>query len=514
MVEKLCPLLKESMGNSNNPVQLIAVDIGTTHVKAILYRDKSGIIGQESQTYDTYYPQPDFVEQDPEEIFSAVLIVIKRLIDNTRIPSDSIAALVFAGIAQSLIPVDKQGNALSRAFNWADKRSLKQNSFLKTILDSEDVKQRTGCTLHPMYLLSRLAWIKEETPEIFAKTERFISIKEYVLERLFGVKQVDYSIASCSGIWNMHIKNWDQDLLSEINVPVNRFSECVETTTLLSNGLRQPYASQIGLQEGTPGVIGAFDGGLAHLGSLGMNRTKMSLTVGTGAALRRGITSPQTIPGSEAWCYYLTEDHWLLGGVLHDAGNVMKWFVDRFMFNIENKKDAFLQLDTLAEGTSPGADGLFFIPHLGGERCPHYFPDSKGFIYGLTFSHGLNHMVRAMMEGLTYNLYSVYRMLAPDLQPELVVTGGILNSPVWLKIVANFFQRTLWLPEIRETTAWGGIMLGLKAIGIVKSMDEFDGFLRISGKQEPEKETFQVYQNLLHGYDQLYTKIYGLEITK
>jgi gluconokinase len=500
------------MINNDVPMHLIAVDIGTTHVKAILYRDKSGIIGQESEYYATYYPQPDFVEQDPEEIFGAVLKVIKRLMDNSLTPANGIAALVFAGIAQSLIPVDNKGNALSRSFNWADKRSLAQNSFLKTKLDSEVVKQRTGCTLHPMYFLSRLAWIKEETPDVFNKAERFISIKEFVLERLFGVQQVDHSIASSTGIWNMHTKNWDQDLLSEIGVPVNRFSECVEPTTLLSNGLNHSYALQVGLLEGTPGVIGAYDGGLAHLGSLGINSNRISLTVGTGAALRRWIPSPRVIPGSEAWCYYLAEDNWLLGGVLHDSGNVLKWFVDRFMPSFENKSEAFSQLDALAEGAPAGADGLFFIPHLGGERCPHYFPDSKGFIYGLTFSHGLNHLVRAMMEGLAYNLYSVYRMLAPDLKPELVVSGGILNSPTWLKIVANFFHSTLWLPQIKETTAWGGVMLGLKAIGAVRDFNELDSLIKTSGKQEPEPETQHFYQELLAGYDLLYNKMYGLDI--
>jgi gluconokinase len=496
------------MVKKDSPLHIISVDIGTSHVKAMLYSNRSGIIGEESEHYETYYPGPDLVEQDPDEIFAATLQVIRRLVESSKVAAKDITTLVFAGIVQSLIAVDKNGNALSRALNWADRRSMAQNSHLKTRMDAEVVKQRTGCTLHPMYFPSRLLWFRQEAPDVVRRTERFISIKEFILQRLFGVKQVDYSIASATGIWNMQSKDWDQELLAEIGISMNRFSECVETNTFLAKGIKNPYAAQIGLLEGTPGVIGAFDGGLAHLGSLGIDPNRMSLTGSTGAALRRLIASPRIIPGSEAWCYYLTEGNWLLGGVLHDSGNVLKWFVDRMMPAVENDEDAYLQLDKLASETPAGADGLFFIPHLGGERCPHYHPDAKGLIYGLTFSHGLNHMVRAMMEGLSYNLYSVYRMLAPDLKPELVVSGGILKSPTWLKILANSFQRTLWLSKIKETTAWGAVMLALKATGAVQNYHELDDFLLPSENQEPEAGTGKIYQDLLAGYDQLYLQMY------
>jgi len=173
--------------------------------------------------------------------------------------------------------------------------------------------------------------------------------------------------------------------------------------------------------------------------------------------------------------------------------------------------EVFECMNQLAEHTNPGADGLFFIPHLGGERCPHYRPDATGVIHGLTFAHGRNHLVRAMMEGLAYNLFSVYRMLAPDLKPELVVTGGILKSPIWLKIVANFFNKTLWLPEIQETSVWGGVMLGLKALGILSSLEDAKNYIQISGHQDPDMEWEGTYQNLLKSYDQLHVDVFGLK---
>ena len=224
---------------SMDSLYLLSVDIGTTHVKTILYLHGKGIIAKEEEQYDTYYPQLGWVELDQEEIFQATLQVIQRLMKKSPIPPRSVAGIVFTGILQSIIPVDREGRALSRASTWADTRSFLQNEKLKTRLDAEVVKQRTGCTLHPMYFLSRLIWIQDEMPDTFQKTALFISIKEYILFRLFGVYRIDYSIASGTGIWNMHTRDWDADLLAEIDLRPNRFSECIEPTAILPAGLKR-----------------------------------------------------------------------------------------------------------------------------------------------------------------------------------------------------------------------------------------------------------------------------------
>lgn len=483
---------------------ILAIDIGTSHVRALLYSRDSGVLAQSAQGYPTFYPQLFYVEQDPDEIFQAVVEVIQEVMQIASLPAGQVRALVFAGINQSLIPVDQDGIALMHSFNWADKRALTQNTRLRKQFNLEEIKKKTGCTLHPMYHLPRLIWIKEEAPQIFTQAKRFISIKEYITERLFDEELVDYSIASGTGLWNMHTKNWDNDLLKAAGVKPEQFSRCVETTTLFSKGLTARVAAQVGLKAGTPGVIGAYDGALAHLGSVGMRDDLMSFTVGTGAALRRKQNAPNIIPGTEAWCYYLAEDNWLLGGVLHDSGNVLKWFVDRFLSSIPDQADAYAHFEELASSVPAGSEGLMLIPHLGGERCPHDFPESEGLLYGLTFNHGLNHLARAILEGLTYNLYSVYRMIAPDLAPTLVISGGILNSPTWLQIVADFFQKELWLPKVQEATAWGGVILALKALGEVADFDTFNLEITPENKVEPIQSNLATYQKLLSDLDVLY----------
>lgn len=492
----------------DNDVRLLSIDIGTTHTKVMLYSHKEGILGLEMESYPTYYPHPGCVEQDPDEVFAAVLKATSRLMDRAQVPPSSISAFVFGAILQSLLPVDSNGQALSAASTWADTRSIPQNNRLKTYLDAEEVKQRTGCTLHPMYFLSRLAWIQEETPEIFARAARFISLKEYVIERLFNAQQVDYSVASGSGIWNMHTRDWDTDLLREIGLVPDRFSESIESTAFIQGGLKKEYADLLGLLAGTPGVIGAFDGGLSHLGSVGLSMEKISLTVGTGAAFRRRMVEPRVIRGSEAWCYYLAEGNWLLGGVMHDAGNTLQWFADNLISSGTPEEDVFSEINQLAAEIPAGAEGLLFLPLLGGERCPHFRPEAKGVISGLTFVHGRGHFSRALMEGLAYQLYSIYRMLTTDAEAEIVITGGILKSPIWLKIVADLFGKTLWMPRVRESSAWGGVIIGLKSLEVIASLEESMKFIELEEKLDPDPINIPIYQKIINQYDRLYSTLY------
>jgi gluconokinase len=113
------------------------------------------------------------------------------------------------------------------------------------------------------------------------------------------------------------------------------------------------------------------------------------------------------------------------------------------------------------------------------------------------------------MEGLAYNLYSVYRMLVPDSEPDLVVTGGILKSPTWLQIVADFFGKTLWLPRMPEAAAWGGVLLGLRALGAIRSLDESTSLVDFAGKRDPDQSRNSLYRDLLGTYEQLYADLYG-----
>jgi gluconokinase len=487
----------------------MSVDIGTTRSKAMLYRIGKGIEGMSDREYGTYHPQPGFVEQDPEEVLSSVVRTVAELVEKTGISPGSVVTLSFAGIWQSILPVDRQGRALARSLTWADCRALRQSEHLRQEMSPETVLERTGCAIHPMYFLPRLLWYRENVPQLFDKTHRFVSIKEYVLHKLFGSFKADHSIASGTGIWSMTAMDWDEELLQAVGCGLGMFSPVFEPTES-AGGLVPEYAAAMGLLAGTPGILGAADGALSHLGSCRLRPDRMSITVGTGSGLRRRKQEPTVLKGSELWCYYLVEGNWLLGGIVQAAGNVVKWFADNFLAEQGSESKALERLNHFAEAIAPGSEGLLCLPLLAGERSPHYRPQARGLVYGLTFSHTKQHLIRAVLEGIAYRLYSVYALLAGEEDPEIVLTGGILNSPVWLQITADYFGKRLRVPSILETSAWGGVLLGLRSLGILSEPERIDEMIELSAEITPNPEAHRRYEEVYKAQQELYRRMFEI----
>ena len=171
---------------------------------------------------------------------------------------------------------------------------------------------------------------------------------------------------------------------------------------------------------------------------------------------------------------------------------------------------AFDAMNELARRAAPGASGLRFFPLFGGERCPNYHPDARGGIIGLSFSHGAAQITRALYEGLAFTIRAIYRMLAGDLRPDLVVTGGILKSPVWLEIVADCLGKPLWRPAVDESAAWGGVVLGLKAIGVYSDLAAASSSLvGTASAIEPDPVWEAAYERIMSDYERLYARLYA-----
>jgi gluconokinase len=484
---------------------IIALDIGTTSTKGLLLSMDHGALFDCAREYRTYFTGPGMAEQDPEEVLLAVVEVIKELVQKCPDPT-TVEALAFGGILHSVLPVDRSGNCISRAMIWSDMRALPQCSRLRQELDPEEVHRRTGCPIHPLYLAPRLLWYREEQPVVFDEAARFISIKEYVLHRLFGDYVVDRSIASGTGLMNNQSLNWDSDLLAQTDISPERLSTIVDTDHVLA--LKREFAEEVGLKTGTTGIIGGSDGPLAHLGSVGTDPAYMSLTVGTSAALRKAVQKPTSVPGSEAWCYYMTENTWVLGGVVHDAGNLFQWFSDQVLVQ-DSGSDVFDLLDRSYQNLKPGADGLYFLPFMSGERSPFYNPLASAAMVGMTFSHGREHIIRAMAEGISFRIQMVYDVLDPNHGTELVLSGGILRSPAWMRITADFLGKRLFRASHPSASAWGAALVAMRGLGIIDSMDTVNRMAKPATAVEFDAENHRDYARVLAGYEQYYEKLFS-----
>ncbi|WP_409367409.1 gluconokinase [Lysinibacillus sp. 38-6] len=481
---------------------MLGVDIGTTTTKAVLFSEHGKVIHQDSIGYPLYTPDISTAEQNPDEIFQAVLQVITNIMKHH---SDKPLLFVsFSSAMHSIIAVDENDNPLTPVITWADNRSEAWALKIKDEWNGLEIYKRTGTPIHPMSPLSKITWLVNDHPEIARKTKKYIGIKEYIFKKFFNQYVVDHSLASAMGMMNLHTLDWDEEALKIAGITRAQLSTLVPTTTLFKN-CHVDLAKQMGIDPQTPFVIGASDGVLSNLGVNAIRKGEIAVTIGTSGAIRTIIDKPKTDVKGRIFCYALTENHWVIGGPVNNGGMVLRWIRDEFASSeVETAKrlgvDSYEVLTKIAERVRPGADGLLFHPYLSGERAPLWNPNARGSFFGLTLSHKKEHMIRAALEGVIYNLYTVYLALLEYMESPVTriqATGGFSRSVIWRQMMADIFESEVTVPESYESSCLGACILGLYALGKINSFEIAADMVGDTYTHTPIEEAAKEYRQLL-----------------
>jgi len=496
----------------------MGVDIGTSGVRAALFDGN----GKEISLYHEEYPmiskEPGMGELDPDRVFKSTINVIKNCIDKSGVKGNNIAAIGFSTQLFSILAVDSEGKCLTNVFTWADSRSINHAEMIKDKYDYVKMYNNTGCRAqHPMYPVSKVLWLKDTMPEIFAKTYKFISIKEYVLFRLYGKYVIDITDASSTGYFNIHNFTWDKYIINDVlGISEEMLGEPVDCTYILK-GMKKEYAEEMGIDPETPVVIGSGDGMLANVGCGVFDNTSMSSTIGTSGALRIATPKPILDPLQRTWCYCFTRDTWVAGGAINNGGIVLKWLRDQHKSAYEKEareaglESAYQLFDLYASEINPGSDGLIFLPFLTGERSPNWNASTRGTIHGLQLIHGRKHLVRAAMEAVIYRMFSVYEILTAfsDSVKQVIANGGYTNSDIWLQIQADVFNREIAIAGVNEASAFGAAYVSMAAIGAISSLKYPLPAMKPQKSIKPVSENVQVYKNVYEEFKKLYNRIYS-----
>jgi gluconokinase len=486
-------------------MRIAALDIGTSSTRALLF-DGARYTGEHAAVeYALISEEPGAAELDPAEVFEAVLECIAHLRK-----SGPVEAVALSSAMHSLIAVDAAGAPLTRALTWADNRANAAAQLLKQSAEGEAIYAATGVPLHPMSPLCKLLWLRETRPEIFAQAHKFASILEFVCHRLFGTWQVDHGIASASGLYSLAGRNWDTGALKAAGVDSTRLSQLVAPGTIL-RGLHAEYAARTGLNAGTPFVLCGADGCLANLGAGALanpSATQMRravLTIGTSGAFRMTVDRPSTDAQMRSFCYTLAPGQFVIGGATNGGGMPLRWLRDNFpqlRTGLEGE-DPYMVLAGIAAQAAPGAGGLLFHPYLAGERAPLWNADARGSFIGLNFRHGPPQLVRAVMEGILFNLAMILDVLEElgGACNEILAGGGFARSPFWLQMAADLFGRPLIVADNPETTAQGAALMALTALGGAADLPTAVALLAPAKRRiEPDPETHAIYAALQASY--------------
>lgn len=492
---------------------IVGVDIGTTGCRAVVYLTDGTALASCSTEYPMYTPQMAWAEQDAEKIYQAFRQVVTGAVKKAKLLPQDIAGIAFSSVFHSMVAVDERGQAVSRLLIWADNRSQQYCEQLKQQHDVQQIYASTGCPVHPMYWLSKIIWFRKEQPHVFQQTAKFISIKEYILYRLCNKFLVDRSLASGTGLYNIHKCQWDTELLAIVGITDEKLSTVVPTTHV-ETGILPAVAAELGLDSQTPVVIGAGDGVLANVGAGAVKAGQLTATIGTSGAVRVITDAPRVDPKGRTWCYNLTDQYWVLGGAINNGGVALRWVRDKFALPEQHVAEklglnTYEILSRYASQKPVGSDGLVLLPFFAGERAPYWNANARGILFGLNLNHGKRHIIRATLEGIVYRMFSIFTALeeVSGHVEEIRVGGSFTQSPEWVQIMADVFGRTIMVPDEPEGAAFGAAILGMYALGLIPDISSISNVITIKQIYQPVAENHARYRQLFSLYERIYWKL-------
>lgn len=485
---------------------ILGVDIGTTNVKALAFQPETGaIIAHASAPLATLNPQPGYAEQDPEDVWQHLMEVLTEVSREVAQQKGTIEAVGFSTAMHSILAVDDAGKPLTNAILWSDNRSEKQADELRHEQAplGKAIYGQTGTPIHPMIPLCKLAWFRENDLRLLRRATGWISIKEYIWHKLTGQYQVDYSIATATGLFDSQQKNWYPPALEFAGIRIEQLSEPVPTTYARKiNRANLPSAVADALAEATL-YIGASDGCLANLGAGAIGAGITTITIGTSGAIRRTVQRPLRDEHGRLFSYILNVDdpsdknYYVVGGPTNNGANVLQWVAEKLT---QSETEAVL---AEAETVPPGSDDLTFLPYLQGERAPLWDAGVRGSYLNVDWQHGRAHFVRAALEGVLFNLLRIERILSRHTGPTQVIhaNGGFAQSEFWVQMMADIFGVPVRLNESNESGAIGAILLTMKATGRVTSLAEATRHVGFGQTFEPDAARHRRYQQVYQRFE-------------
>jgi xylulokinase len=450
-------------------------DAGTGGVKSVLATADGRILARAFAEYPLDRPRTGWAEQDPRDWWGAIRRTTRELLARAAVPAEQVAAIGFAGQMLSLVPVDVDGTPTRPAVSWLDARADEQaRRIVRRMGGRHVVAKLAGGAPTGKDIVAKVAWIRDEEPEVFRRTAAFLDATGYLVARATGKLGADPTAAGATGLCAAGA--WSRLLATLCSFPLDKappIRPCTEVVGLLRDGA----AADLGLAPGTPVVAGLADIAAAAVGSGALGDGEAHLYLGTsawiGLTTSRAVAVPAhgiaSVPAADGASY-------LAIGESETAGACVAWFLDHLA-----PDHAGPSLDALAREAEPGARGLLFLPWMFGERTP--VPDTAlrgGFVH-LSLDHGREEMARAVYEGVALNLRWIVEAFARGraVGPTVRAIGGGVRSDLWMQIVADVTGRTV--ERVAHPHEAGALGVALVAAVGVKAIADVPAIARVIG---------------------------------
>ena len=481
---------------------ILAHDLGTTGDKATLFDVEGRLIASAFHGYDTAYPEIGWAEQSPEDWWEAFRLATRRLLRESRVDPGRIAAISFSGQMMGCLPVDRSGRPLRNAIIWADQRSLEEAALLAERVGETRVYEITGHRISPTYSMEKLLWLRAHEPEVFRTTYKVLHAKDFLRLRLTDTYATDYSDASSMNLFDLRSKAWSSEILDAVGLPVEVLPEVGPSTKVVGT-IDGRTGDDLGLRAGTPVVMGGGDGPCAAVGAGVVAEGSAYNYIGSSSWIALATSRPIYDPDRRTFNFFhLEPDTIMPTGTMQTAGAAYQWARDVLCADLvaeaaRSGASPYQLMDREAALRPAGCRGLLFLPYLMGERSPHWNPHARGVFVGLTPSHVRGDMLRAVLEGVGFNLRIILDAFTRQRVriPAMRLIGGGAKGALWRQILADVLGIAVQpLELLEEATSLGAAIAGGVGVGALPDFTDAERIVRVAETVEPRPDVRDVYE--------------------
>jgi xylulokinase len=448
---------------------LLGMDVGTSGTRAVLVDERGRVVSSASEEHAPFRtPHPGWAEQDPEDWWRAALVAIRAAIAAAPIPHEPIAGAGLTGQMHGAVLLDKDGIVLRPSLIWCDTRTQPQCDWLTSEIGYERLIELTCNPALPNFTLTKLLWVKEHEPEIFARTAHILCPKDYVRFRLTGKYAIDVQEASGTLLLDVTNRRWSSEVAAIAGIPESWLPELFESPEVCA-AISQEAAGLTGLVAGTPVVAGAGDQGAGAVGMGILQPGSVSATIGTSGVVFAATASPIKDPKGRLHTFcHAVPGRWHVMGVTQSAGLSFRWLKETFFAGQD-----YDGLTAAASAVPAGSEGLEWAPYLLGERTPHLDPAVRAAFVGIGTTHTAAHFVRAVLEGVAYSLEDTFSLFADLGIPVsgIRLGGGGARGPLWRQIQAAVYGHAVEVLTAEEGGAFGAALMAGVGAGAWSDLD-------------------------------------------
>jgi len=494
-------------------MNFLGIDVGTSGTRALVIDPTGRILGSATSEHAPFAtPRPGWAEQDPADWWRATGEAVRGALAAARLDGGGVAAVGFSGQMHGSTLLDASDQVVRPALLWCDQRT---GAECEAITNTVGAARLIELTLNPAltgFTLPKLLWVRRHEPALWSRVASVLLPKDYVRFRLTGERATDVADASGTLLFDVAHRRWSTEIAGVLDIDLRLLPRAFESPEVTGT-VSAAGAAATGLKAGTPVVAG---GGDQAAGAVGMGIVEaglVSATIGTSGVVFAATTKPALDPHGRVHTFcHAVPGMWHVMGVTQGAGLSLRWLRDMMGGGL-----TYDQLTEAAAGVPPGCDGARWTPYLMGERTPHLDPNARAALAGLTASHTRGHLVRAVLEGVTFSLQDSFAIFAEMGVPVSGVRlgGGGAKSPLWRQIQADVYGHTVEIVEAEEGAAYGAAILAGVGAGAWRSVDgACSAIVKVASRVPPRPEAVATLKQVYAEWRRIYPALKGVGATE